>query len=203
MTKFRRFIFRVNQGMIKERMQQGKHSEREIAMKRNMVLFGLIVIVAGIVIYTNINNKLPTETAAKAGYLAPSFELEGLDGQTYSFEPGESGKAMFVNFWYSTCPPCIEEAPELQALYEKYQDKMDIYAVNVLKLDSIEKVEQFVDEYSLEFPVLLDKDSEIVDLYNAYGYPTNFLIDEKGVVQEVLLGLKSPDELEEKIKSIL
>lgn len=145
---------------------------------------------------------MAAEGAPKPGTAAPTYELAGLDGKTYEVG-GKREKVLLLNFWASWCDPCKEEAPELKALSEKYKDSLDIYAVNVTLYDNLDEAKAFVKKYGYTFPVLLDEKEELYRKYNGIAFPTNVLIDEQGVIRDVIVGVISPEELEAKIKSLI
>ncbi|MFD0698562.1 TlpA family protein disulfide reductase [Paenibacillus sp. GCM10027628] len=175
-------------------------------MKRNVFILAFVVLLAGFAVYQNAQhaNKetiLPTEQAPKVNYLAPSFTLTGLDGKEYTIG-GPREKPLLVNFWASWCGPCAAEAPDLVAMYKKYEGQFDLYAVNVTPGDKMDNIKKFVDEYKFPFPVLLDKKGENADTYRVVAIPTSFLIDKNGVVREVIHVL-SPRELDKKISNLI
>ncbi|MGG1614057.1 TlpA family protein disulfide reductase [Paenibacillus phoenicis] len=145
-------------------------------------------------------SAMAAEGAPKPGTAAPTFALTGLDGKTYEVG-GKRDKVLLLNFWASWCDPCKEEAPELKALSEKYKDSLDIYAVNVTLYDNLDEAKAFVKKYGYTFPVLLDEKEELYRKYNGIAFPTNVLIDEQGVIRDVIVGVISPEELEAKIKT--
>ncbi|MCT2194178.1 TlpA disulfide reductase family protein [Paenibacillus sp. FSL K6-2441] len=147
-------------------------------------------------------SAMAAEGAPKPGTAAPTFALTGLDGKTYEVG-GKRDKVLLLNFWASWCDPCKEEAPELKALSEKYKDSLDIYAVNVTLYDNLDEAKAFVKKYGYTFPVLLDEKEELYRKYNGIAFPTNVLIDEQGVIRDVIVGVISPEELEAKIKSLI
>lgn len=142
---------------------------------------------------------MAAQYALKPGTPAPSFSLAGLDGSRYEVG-GARDKVLLLNFWASWCDPCKEEAPDLVNLASRYQDSLDVYAVNVTLYDKLEQVEQFVQEYGYTFPVLLDEDEEIYRKFGGVAFPTNVLIDKDGIIRDVIVGTLAPDELEAKIK---
>jgi peroxiredoxin len=82
--------------------------------------------------------------------------------------------------------------PHMQAFYEKYQDDMVVLAVNPNKLenqgfDDSEKAEErareFVEEEGFTFPVLLDRDDSVWDMYRQRGIPANYMIDREGTIR--------------------
>lgn len=175
-------------------------------IRRNLVIVFVLALLLAVAVYQNQTREqveaLPKEEAPVKGFLAPSFRLEGLDGKTYAVE-GKREKALLINFWASWCGPCHQEAPDLVKFYETYGDRLDIYAVNVTTLDTMKGVEDFVDRYDISFPVLLDKKNKVTDLYKAYGYPTNVLVDRDGVVREVFIGIRPPAQMENAIRRVL
>ncbi|CAM4207326.1 MAG: TlpA disulfide reductase family protein [Paenibacillus macerans] len=140
--------------------------------------------------------------APKPGTPSPSFSLMGLDGKQYDVG-GKRDKPLLLNFWASWCDPCKEEAPELVKLADKYKDSLDVYGVNVTFYDKLDDAKAFVKNYGYTFPVLLDEKEEVYSRFNGVAFPTNVLIDENGIIQDVILGVISPEELEAKIKQLL
>lgn len=140
--------------------------------------------------------------APKPGTTSPSFSLMGLDGKQYDVG-GKRDKPLLLNFWASWCDPCKEEAPELVKLADKYKDSLDVYGVNVTFYDKLDDAKAFVKNYGYTFPVLLDEKEEVYSRFNGVAFPTNVLIDENGIIQDVILGVISPEELEAKIKQLL
>jgi thiol-disulfide isomerase/thioredoxin len=139
------------------------------------------------------------ESGAGAGLLAPSFTLQGNDGNTVYEVGGPRDKALMLNFWASWCEPCQLEAPELNAMAVKYKEVLDIYGINVTSQDYKPNAERFIKKYMLSFPVMFDLKGKVFDKYNGAVFPTNVLIDKNGVISEIILGVLSPEELEKKI----
>ncbi|WP_281886080.1 TlpA family protein disulfide reductase [Paenibacillus sp. YYML68] len=132
---------------------------------------------------------------------APVYELEGLDGRSYTIG-GKRDKPLIVNFWASWCGPCHEEAPDLSYIYEKYGDKLDLYAVNTTKADQMNSVYSFVSKHKVKFPVLLDRSGTAADGYRLVFVPTSFLIDKEGRLLETIHVLPRA-ELESKVQRLL
>lgn len=176
--------------------------------KLNITVLSVFVCIAVFVLWQNREPKAeavfeqqaesPMKIGPKAGLLAPSFSLLGIDGTTYVVD-GPREKAVIVNFWASWCDPCKEEAPELNAMATKYKDVLDIYGINVSSQDYKPNAERFIKKYQLAFPVMFDMKDEVYSKYNGAVFPTNVLIDKNGVIAEIILGVLSPEELEQKI----
>jgi peroxiredoxin len=176
--------------------------------KLNISILILIVCVAAVTVWHKREPKVvsvfgqqdesPMKIGPKAGLRAPSFSLQGTDGATYVVD-GPRQKAVIVNFWASWCGPCQQEAPELNAMATKYKEVLDIYGINVSAQDYKPNAERFIKKYKLEFPVMFDEKDEVYNKYNGVAFPTNVLIDKNGVISEIILGVLSPEELEQKI----
>lgn len=174
-------------------------------MKKNIGIVALIVTIAICAIYQNHvtathDVTAVTEEAPRLDFLAPAFELTGLDGNKYQVG-GQRDKLLLINFWASWCEPCHMEAGDLQSIYTKYQDRIDIYAINVTFQDSRAGAVDFVSEYELTFPTLLDVRGDVTrSKYRVDGYPTSFLVNRAGIIVESYFGLINKAELEQHMK---
>lgn len=129
----------------------------------------------------NEENSEELEVGLQVGNLAPDFELETLSGDVVKLSDYR-GKKVMVNFWATWCPPCREEIPEMQKFYE--DTDVEILAINLTETESnIEEVDEFVDEYGMTFPVLLDSELTAADTYRIQPIPSSFILDTTGVIQ--------------------
>ncbi|MFD1707658.1 peroxiredoxin family protein [Siminovitchia sediminis] len=143
--------------------------------------------------YSQADTMEQVSEGLKEGDLPPDFTLETLDGETVSLSDYK-GKKVILNFWASWCPPCKAEMPHLQNYYETKaeQENVEILAVNLTNAerggDVRKKVENFIAEFGLTFPVPLDKNGEIGDTYQAFTIPTTYMIDANGVIHTKIIG---------------
>ncbi len=97
------------------------------------------------------------------------------------------GKTVFLNFWATWCPPCLEEMPYIQELYEEYDTEGED-ALIVLGVASPETgaetdeegIIQFLEENGYTYPVLMDTGGSVQLAYQIYYYPTTYMIDRDG-----------------------
>jgi len=137
--------------------------------------------------------------APQVGNLAPEFQLPSLEGQVVALNDLR-GKALLVNFWATWCPPCREEMPYLQQIYDEWSGKgLVLLAVDIG--ESSDTVESFMQSHKLSFPVLLDTNKDIALEYNVRYIPTTFLIDKDGIIQVVKVSAFSSTAEIEKILS--
>ncbi|MBU3839740.1 MAG: redoxin domain-containing protein [Candidatus Ruminococcus intestinipullorum] len=99
------------------------------------------------------------------------------------------GKTVFLNFWATWCPPCRNEMPDIQKIYEEYQVKEDdsviilgIAAPNLGREGTEDEIADFLKENGYTYPVLMDETGEIFSKFGIRSYPTTFMIDKQGFV---------------------
>jgi peroxiredoxin len=137
------------------------------------------------------------------GAVAPDFTLSTLDGKKIKLSDLR-GKTVILNFWATWCPPCRAEIPDLEKFYQKHQNQgVVILAVNLTSSEkNREGIAEFIKQYNITYPVVLDPDNTVANLYQAESIPTSYFIDAKGVVQQKFIGAMSSDLLEEMIAKI-
>jgi peroxiredoxin len=97
------------------------------------------------------------------GKPAPSFELKGVDGNSYSLTQWK-GKVVMIHFATTWCPFCNAEAPNLEMLYQSYKEK-GVQVVIVDVKENKDLVTQSLKRFNFSFPVLLDEDGKVATLY--------------------------------------
>jgi thiol-disulfide isomerase/thioredoxin len=114
------------------------------------------------------------------------FTVTLLDGGTQSLS-GYRGKVVFLNFWATWCPPCREEMPSMEVLYQRYRGQgLEFLAVDIQ--ESGDEVTAFLKERRLSFPAGLDSTGQISGLYGIRGIPTTFIIDKEGLIVAAAVG---------------
>lgn len=112
------------------------------------------------------------------GSTLTELSLTDMDGKTYTLEDLK-GKAIFLNFWFTQCKPCIEEMPDLNKLKEKYNDQNVVFfavTYNEKKL-----ITEFLKRTDLNLTII-PNDRKTIDQFHINFYPTNILIDPNGKV---------------------
>lgn len=136
-----------------------------------------------------IADKSHAGVSYELGDIMRDFTVTTVDGTSFTLsEAFASGKkAVLINFWYSTCSPCISEFPYMQSAYEKYKDEIEIIALNNYPLDDEISVKAFRDQHGLTFPVA----KEYSGIGNAFGisnYPTSIIVDRYGTICLIEIG---------------
>jgi cytochrome c biogenesis protein CcmG/thiol:disulfide interchange protein DsbE len=140
-------------------------------------------------------SRVPPGTAATAaiqapqeGFLAPDFELATTTGDIAVITEMR-GQALIVNFWASWCPPCRAEMPAFQQIREEFSGSdLAILGVNVTSQDARADVEDFLEQYQLEFTIPLDISGQASRTYQIHSLPTTFFINKEGIIEKVIVG---------------
>lgn len=131
------------------------------------------------------------------GTEAPEFRLLDLNSQVQSLKQYR-GNIVLLNFWATWCKPCTTEMPAMQAAYDRMRDQgFVVLAVN--ELEDIEKVKAHIRSHNHTFPVLLDTDNRVANMYGVYGLPVSVFIDRKGVVREYVKGGGLTEEIIDRV----
>jgi peroxiredoxin len=107
----------------------------------------------------------------------PEFTLKDLSGKTWTFAELR-GKVVLVNFWATWCPPCRKEMPDLETLYGRFESKGLV--VLGISDEEVAKVEPFIRERKVSFPVLLDPGRKVNEMFVVEGIPKSFVFNREG-----------------------
>lgn len=140
---------------------------------------------------------LPVGTSA--GERAPDFVGTTLDGSEIQLSDLR-GKTVLVNIFASWCAPCRLEAPHLVEVNQKLGD--DVIFIGLNLQESPDEVAGFKEEFEIGFPLVLNEDGQLTELYQPIGLPTSWVIDELGVVRYVHAGPVTADFLERAIRDV-
>lgn len=124
--------------------------------------------------------------------LAPDFALTDQYGEVHTLADYE-GKTIFLNFWATWCGPCRSEMPDIQALYEDWEENSgDVIVLGVANPSSEEnpygqdgtqeEITAFLEENGYTYPVLMDTTGKLFSQYGITAFPTTFMIASDGTV---------------------
>jgi peroxiredoxin len=132
-------------------------------------------------------NKLKLEIP-KTPTAAPEFDLRDPAGKQVILRDLR-GKVVFLNFWATWCPPCVEEMPAMEKLHQELQkDGLVILAINFQ--EGPERVKAFLAEHKLTFTALLDSDGKVSAHNQAWALPVSVVINKRGEIAARAVGSK-------------
>ena len=135
--------------------------------------------------------------------LAPDFTLRSSDGPNLRLNE-QRGRVVLVNFWATWCGPCRQEMPHLNRLYEKYRASgFVLLGVNVD--DDARNAIGLATKLGVKFPVLLDTEKKVSQLYDLSAMPATVLIDKDGRVRFLHRGYQAgyEDTYDRQIREML
>lgn len=142
----------------------------------------------------------------------PSFEGKDLDGKAVSSKKLFSGnKVTVVNFWFTTCKPCVGELKDLEALNKKLMKKGgEVVGVNAYTLDGDKKAiadaKKLLEKKGVSYKnIWFKSDSAAGKLTSGlYSFPTTYVIDSKGkVVGKPIVGSITSGEQKEELNKLI
>ena len=113
------------------------------------------------------------------------------------------GKTVFLNFWATWCGPCKMEMPDIQALYEDWDENagelvvLGVAGPNIGQEGSAEDITAFLEENGYTYPVVMDETATLFYQYAIRAYPTTFMIDTEGNVFGYVQGAVSREVMDD------
>jgi cytochrome c biogenesis protein CcmG/thiol:disulfide interchange protein DsbE len=161
-----------------------------------VLLLGILAVILVIGVQLARRNSGPPTSGP-----APDFTMPLYGGGEFTLS-GQRGNILVVNFWGSWCAPCREEAPELQALAQRYADQ-GVIVVGVNFRDTESAALAFLNEFDITYPNGIDLGERITNRYYVTGAPETFVIDQNGNVQAFFWGQVSEDSLSPVLDALL
>lgn len=122
------------------------------------------------------------------------INLKDQNGNMINIEKDFKGKVVFLNFFATWCPPCRDEIPDIEKLYEdEGYNKKDVAVIGVVspgqgREEDEAGVKKFIEKMGIKYPVLMDNTGEIFEKYQVYSMPTTFLIDKESKIYGYITG---------------
>lgn len=151
-------------------------------------------------------------TAGDSADAFPSFEGQDLDGNPVDSATLFSNNAVtVVNFWFTTCKPCVGELPDLEALHQELAKKGGaVIGINAFTLDSnvkeIEDAKSILEQQGVTYPNIWFASNSDAGLFTAglYAFPTTYVVDRNGrIVGDPIVGGISSDAQMKKLNALI
>jgi outer membrane lipoprotein-sorting protein/peroxiredoxin len=137
------------------------------------------------------------------GEIAPEFTLREAEGRPISLAATlQRSEAVWLNFWFLRCAPCVAEFPQLSRLYDEYKTRgLELISINAS--DGLQDINKFKREKQVRFAMvtaglrgvswsLLEVcEYGLLEEYDVRSFPTNLILDRRG---RVILRIEGFDE---------
>ena len=183
-------------------------------------LGGLVLIICGVTILINNFNKVKTYFSLSNNKSSTNYKEnvnnniskeKSIDFVLYDQYGTKHklsdyiGKTVFLNFWATWCPPCKKELPNIEKIYDEYNNDdiviLTITAPNLGQEGSKEDIINFLNQNKYKFPVLFDNNVDVFYQYKITSLPSTFIIDKEGYISEYVPGAMDKDTMKEIIEN--
>lgn len=165
-------------------------------MKKNrkLIVVGCLAIILVALAYT-IVQAMPERVRLE------QVALQDMNGVSHTLEG--TGRPTILLFFTSWCPYCNEDAPKTVEMYNRYKDRLDLYGMNPANRDRIEDVRAYIENYRINYPVLLDENSKLYTQMKVPGFPTLVFFDKEGKEVERIVGATDAGRMEQAFVRLL
>ena len=133
----------------------------------------------------------PAEAPLATTPPAPRFKVKDLTGHTLELSELLRHGPVLLDFWATWCKPCVEAMPELESWHREYGPKgLTVIGISVDGPRNFAKVRPFVAGKGITYPIVLDSDGRLQQLYHVLAVPTAFLIDTTGTIVRVRIAFR-------------
>jgi cytochrome c biogenesis protein CcmG, thiol:disulfide interchange protein DsbE len=148
----------------------------------------------------------------RVGQMAPELSVPLQDGTTYQLTDLDGqpvrladlrGKAVWINFWASWCPPCQSETPVIRDLAGRYADRGLVVIGISVQETSQSDVQAYATRYQLGYTIAADLSGNIFRLYHPPGLPTQVFVGPEGAIRSVVLAPLTEADAVAQIEAIL
>lgn len=183
---------------------------RTVNVKRIKVLFlfGMVLLLS---VACSKGNDVAIENQSETTKEIVSYDLtEGMDmpnvvvetNKGNNFDLSKTDKPALINFWATWCPPCREEMPSLQNLYEEYGNKIDFVMID--SGETKEAVQSFLVENEVyTFPIGYDTDNTYGFKFNIMAIPTTYIVGKDKKIKNVIVGMRTEEQYKEFIEKAI
>ena len=185
---------------------------------------GIFIIIAGVMMLVNgvknISNEVTIKNENKIENIQDKNDIDEenniypIDFTLYDQYANKhtlsdyKGKTVFLNFWATWCPPCREEMPYINELYEEYKNNQDDVVIlgvafpNMGREGTEEDIKVFLVNNNYKFPVVFDDGGNMVIEYGINAFPSTFIINKDGYIDKYIPGAMDKETMKKLIDDI-
>ena len=130
---------------------------------------------------------------------ANNFVLKDMAGKRHILSEYK-GKWVIVNYWATWCPPCLEEVPDLVALYDSRKNKDLVILGVAFDYQSAKEVTDYVNDMLISYPIVLGDDDVMKQIGFSDVLPTSYIYNPRGELIKTKHGLVTKQYLDSLLK---
>jgi thiol-disulfide isomerase/thioredoxin len=132
------------------------------------------------------------------GQQLPSVTYETFGGDEVALRT--DGKPLLVNFWASTCIPCVKEMPDLERTWQQNRDRVDYLGLQVA--ENAASGTAMLERTGVTYPTGRDVSGEVLRAFGGVGLPRTVLVEPDGTIAYVHAGLVTADQVQAAIDAL-
>lgn len=150
------------------------------------------------------NTDSSSSDSSESPLLPSNFTVTAEDGSKVSASD-IIGKPALIGFWATWCPGCVQEAPEVQKVYEKYGDQVQFMMVDLAdgQRETKQKALDFMKTNNLTYPVYFDESGMASNILQVRYLPTLYVFNADGEVVDGHVGASNAAQIEELVKKVV
>lgn len=152
------------------------------------------------------NNDLSSNKENEGKIRPVDFTLKDQYGNEHKLSDYR-GKTVFLNFWATWCPPCRQEMPYIEEIYNEYNKNQDdviilgVASPEVGREGTQEHVEKYLQKEGFTFPVAMDIKGGTMYKYGINSFPSTFIINKEGYIEKYIPGAINKSTMENLIEN--
>jgi len=163
------------------------HSRQHFTLKEETQADGTFIVT--LVPISNKEFKLIIKEKKKlakqmVGKKVPDFTLKNVNGETITNHSFDKNKVTVYNFWFTTCPHCLEEIPKLNQIVKEYPKQVTFIAPT---FNTHTQVSDFLEENTFDYNIITNGKS-LAQAMHIRSYPSHYIVDKDGVIKKIYIG---------------
>ena len=125
----------------------------------------------------------------------PNFRLKNLDNKTVSYNQVKGEKLTVIDFWATWCKPCVKSIPKLVEMADEFENRgVNFVGISIDGPRNLAKVKPFARSLGVDYPVLLDTNSEIMARLGVQAVPSLLIVNSENEIVYFHEGYQSGEE---------
>ncbi len=152
------------------------------------------VVLMALLVLVGLGLKKAQNPIISVGSEIPDFPLTMFEGYSYQGASAVNfsdlrGKVVVINFWASWCKPCEQEAAELEAAWNSYEEAGEVVFLGIAWTDTPDNSMEYLNRFDITYPNGPDLGSRISSIFNRnLGVPETYFVDRDGVLRQIKIG---------------